>query len=259
MELTVVGCTGSLPGPDSPASCYLLTAEHEGRPWRILLDLGSGAFGALQRHADPSTLDAVVLSHLHPDHCLDLTALRVWRGYGPSPAQHELPVYAPAGADERMARAYGVRGPELLKGMQFHEHVDGVAFVVGPFTVTPYAVLHPVPAFGLRVEAGGVVLAYTGDTDTCPGLVPLMADADLVLAESAFVEGRDEERGIHLTGRRAAEAAVAAGGVRRLMLTHLPPWNDPEVCRAQAEEVWGEGVELAEPGRSYLISPAVRA
>lgn len=248
MDLTIVGCTGSLPGPDSPASCYLLTAADGDRTWRVLLDLGSGAFGALQRHADPLTIDAVVLSHLHPDHCLDLTALRVWRGHGPGRPETDLPVHGPVGTAERMARAYGVETPTPLSGMAFHDLHDGQPFTVGPLTITPYSVLHPVPAFGLRVEAGGVVLAYTGDTDSCPGLTPLMQGADLVLAEAAFVEGRDTARGMHLTGRRAAEAAVAACGVRRLMLTHIPPWNDPEVCRADAAAVWGQEVELATPG-----------
>ena len=108
-------------------------------------------------------------------------------------------------------------------------------------------------AYGFRVEADGSVLAYSGDTDACDALGPLFAGADLVLADSAFVEGRDEVRGVHLTGRRAAEAALAAGGVGRLMLTHIPAWNDPEVCRAQAAEVWPGEVELARPDTTYEV------
>ncbi len=72
MELTVIGNSGSFPGPASPASCYLVSAAYEGRTWRILLDLGSGALGALQRYTDALAIDAVLFSHLHPDHCLDL-------------------------------------------------------------------------------------------------------------------------------------------------------------------------------------------
>lgn len=257
MHLTVVGCSGSLPGPDSPASCYLVEAEHEGREWRVVLDLGPGALGALQRHTDPLTLDAVVLSHLHADHCLDLTGLRVLRAHGPAPATTDLPVHAPAGAAERMARAYGVLEPEPMRGMNFTDLADGVAFTVGPFTITPYAVRHPVPAFGLRVDAAGQVLAYTGDTDSCPGLAPLLAGADLALAEASFLEGRDTGRGVHLTARRAAEAALEAGA-RRLMLTHLPPWTYPEHARAEAAEVWGEGVEIARAGERYAVVGAVR-
>ena len=75
MRLTVIGASGSYPGPDSPASCYLLEAEYEGRPWRLLVDMGSGALGVLHRYVDPASVEAVLLSHLHADHCLDLVSL----------------------------------------------------------------------------------------------------------------------------------------------------------------------------------------
>lgn len=261
MRLTIVGCSGSVPGPDSPASCYLLTASDGTRDWRVLLDLGSGAFGALQRHTDPDTLDAVVLSHLHPDHCLDLTALKVWRSHGPGGPGADLPIYGPPGTAERMGRAYGVDKPTSMTGLTFPALVNRQAFTLGPFQITPHRVRHPVTTFGLRVEAGGAVFAYTGDTDTCPGLVPLMAGADLVLAEAAFVEGRDTARGLHLTGRRAAEAVVEAeeqggrGPVGRLLLTHLPPWTPPEVVLAEAQEVWGGPTEVVRPGETYRVEP----
>jgi ribonuclease BN (tRNA processing enzyme) len=151
-----------------------------------------------------------------------------------------------------MARAYGVRQAEPMKRMAFHDLVDGVAFRVGPFTLTPYAVLHTVPAFGLRVEADGVVLAYSGDTDTCDALGPLLADADLALVEASYLEGRDTSRGVHLTARRAAEAARDAGA-RRLVLTHLPPWTAPEDTRAEAAQVWPGELELARPGATLSV------
>ena len=103
------------------------------------------------------------------------------------------------------------------------------------------------------MEAGGRVLAYTGDTDTCDELDELMTGAHLVLADAAFVDGRDTVPDIHLSGRRAAEAAVRAGGVRRLMLTHIPAWNDPEVCREQAAAVWPGDVELAQADATYCL------
>jgi ribonuclease BN (tRNA processing enzyme) len=252
MDLTIVGCSGSLAGPESPASCYLVRAEHEGRTWQVVLDLGSGALGALQRHTDPMSLDAVLLSHLHPDHCLDLTGLRVMRAHGPAPADGDLLVHGPEGTDERMARAYGVLGPERMQGMAFVDLHDAVPFTVGPFSVTPYAVLHPVPTFGFRIAADGVVLAYTGDTDTCPRLGPLMQDADLVLSEASYLEGRDTGRGVHLTAHRAATAARDAGA-RRLMLTHLPPWTRAEDAVAEASQVWAGEVEVARPGQTVRV------
>ena len=133
---------------------------------------------------------------------------------------------------------------------------DRMPFTVGPFVVTPVGVEHPVEAYGYRVQADGAVLAFTGDTDDCPALDVLLGGADLALTDSAFVDGRDTLRGIHLSGSRAATAAVRAGGVRRLLLTHIPAWNDPEVCRAQAAEVWPGEVELAVPDRTYEVGGA---
>jgi ribonuclease BN (tRNA processing enzyme) len=255
MRLTIVGCSGSLAGPDSPASCYLVQAEHEGRTWNLVLDLGNGALGALQRHVNPTTLDAVVLSHLHADHCLDLCGLYVAQKYSPAVvARSRIPVYGPQGTGERMARAYDMTPPDgMHHEFDFRELVDRQSVRIGPFTVTPHLVRHPAEAYGIRVEADGEVLAYTGDTDTCDGLNILFHDATLALADSAFVDGRDVVQGIHLSGSRAAQAAVDAGGVRRLMLTHIPPWNDPAVCRAQAQRVWPGEVELARADAVYEL------
>jgi ribonuclease BN (tRNA processing enzyme) len=255
MMLTVVGCSGSFAGPTSPASCYLVRAEHEGRTWSVLLDLGSGALGPLQRHVDLAGLDAIVVSHLHPDHCVDICGLYVTRKYRPEGAvPGRLPVYAPQGAEQRFALMYhGLEHEGMSAELEVLELADAQVNVIGPFTITAYRVNHPVEAYGFRVEADGAVLAYTGDTDSCDALTPLLTGADLALVDSAFVDGRDDVAGIHLSGSRAAKAAAEAGGVRRLMLTHIPPWNDPEVCRGQAAAVWSGPVELAVADETYEV------
>ncbi|MDN5797691.1 MAG: MBL fold metallo-hydrolase [Intrasporangium sp.] len=255
MDVTIVGCSGSFAGPESPASSYLVQCEHQGRTWSIVLDLGNGALGALQRHIRPYEVDAVLLSHLHVDHYVDLCGLYVMMKYVPGgPGRDVLPTWGPAGTGEHLARVYGSVDVENVFGVfAFHDLSDGAIFRIGPFTVTALRVRHPVEAYGFRVEAEGRTLAYTGDTDLCEALTPLMTGADLVLADAAFVEGRDAVQGIHLTGRRAAQAAVRAGGVRRLMLTHIPAWNDPEQCREQAQQVWSGPVEVAKPGATYQL------
>ena len=250
MRLTVIGCSGSFAGPTSAASSYLVSADDaDGRTWNVLLDLGSGALGPLQQHVDPHALDAVLLSHLHPDHCADLCGLYVSYTYAPGGAPDErLPVWGPHDTSRRIALMYhGLEDGGLERVFDFGRVRDRVPIRVGPLTITPYAVNHPVEAYGFRVEGDGAVIAYTGDTDSCDNLGPLMSGADIVLADSAFVDGRDEVRGVHLSASRAARAALDAGGVKRLVLTHLPAWNDPEVCRAQAAELW-PGVEVAEAG-----------
>src|SRR5580765_1316813 len=107
MKLTVLGCSGSMPGPDSPASSYLVEAEG----YRIVLDMGQGAFGALQRYVRPADVDAVIITHLHPDHCIDLTgyivALRYGgEGYRCTGPDRRIPLVGPAGTHDRIGAAY---------------------------------------------------------------------------------------------------------------------------------------------------------
>lgn len=251
MRLTVIGASGSYPGPESPASCYLLEAEHEGRGWRVLLDMGSGALGVLHRHIDPLTVDAVLLSHLHADHCLDLCGFYVMRKYHPSGAPPRIPVWGPEGTALRMAKAYDLdEDPGMSEEFDFRLYPEQLT--VGPFTVTARRVAHPVTAFGLRIESGGRVLAYSGDTGECPALVETARDADFFLCEASFVEGNDNPPDLHLTGAEAGRVATRAGA-RRLLLTHVPPWHDAQVMLAEAKQTYTGDLDLAEPGRTYEI------
>lgn len=240
MRLTVVGNSGSYPGPDSPASCYLLEAEHdEGdgvRTWRILLDLGSGALGALQRVADPLTIDAVLLSHLHADHCLDLCGFYVLRKYHPTGPQPQIPVFGPAGTARRMAKAYDLaEDPGMCEEFEFIEYTPE-PFSVGPFSITAVPVRHPIAAYALRVVADGRVLTYSGDTAWCSELVAAANGADVLLCEASFLGRADDPEGIHLSGAEAAKVAVEAA-VGRLLLTHIPPWHKPADVLALAASV----------------------
>lgn len=263
MRLTVIGCSGSFPSSTSPASCYMLTStDLTGRTWRVIVDMGNGALGALQRHIDLSEIDAILISHLHPDHCIDLSGVHVavkWdpRGWSKGP----IPLFGPADIHEYLLNTHGLT---METGMHtefdFNVWQAYKPLKIGPFTVTPYPAVHPSKdPFCLRIESddrdGHTVLTYSGDTDSCDGLVQAAQDADLFLCEAAYQEGRDDAlRGIHLTGKRAGEAAREAN-VRNLLLTHLPVWNDPEVIRAEAQEVFSGGLAIAETGSSYNIHP----
>lgn len=250
MRLIVVGCSGSFPGPDSPASCYLVEAEG----FRLLLDLGNGAVGALQRYADLYAIDAVCLSHLHADHCLDLCSYYVARTYAPDGARPPIPVYGPAGTAQRMAQAYGLaEHPGMTTAFTFETLTPGTG-EIGPFRVTLARMNHPVETFGFRLAQAGRALAYSADTGESAELVGLAAQADLLLCEASFLEGPGLPADLHLTARQAAEHAARAGA-GRLMLTHVPPWHDPARSLDEACDVAFDGpVSLAASGQSFEVS-----
>ncbi|MDR0593602.1 MAG: MBL fold metallo-hydrolase [Bifidobacteriaceae bacterium] len=261
MKLMIIGCTGSLPGPTSPASSYLVqTRDQSGRLWSIAMDMGSGAFGVLQSVLPPEALDFVGLSHLHPDHCADLTGLAVYAKYRPGAAMSSLPVYGPADTPHHLAELQYSHDPNADGGdFNYGSWSEEVGISVGPFVITPFKVAHPVEAWGFRVEGPSdiipgkrVTLSYSGDTDTCEGLTGLAAGADLLLIEAAFEELRDVARGVHLTGRRAGQVARAARA-RQIVLTHLPPWNDPAITLEAASAAYPGPIYLARHRASYVI------
>jgi ribonuclease BN (tRNA processing enzyme) len=247
VRVTVIGCSGSFPGPDSPASCYLV--ESEG--FAILLDLGNGALGALQRNLGLYDVGAILLSHLHADHCVDLCGYWVARKYAPGGSKPKIPVYGPAGTADRMARAYDFDpDPGMRDTFDFKELRKGTR-EIGPFRVTTAVMNHPVETYGFRVEHAGQVLAYSGDTGVCDALVDLARDADLFLCEASFLDDENLPTDMHLTAREAADHASLAG-VHRLVLTHLLPWNDSArtLVEAKASGFRGE-LELARQGAVY--------
>lgn len=293
MRVTVVGCSGTFAGPDSAASSYLVQAEDaDGRTWNVLLDLGNGAIGPLQRHVKPWDLDAVCVTHLHADHMVDLASLQVILTYHPEfgggssvggaddgagRARPLLPVIGPAGTAERvLAISDGSSDPGLV--FSFGQWIDRMPVEIGPITVTPFRVEHPVEAYALRVSGPGeagesldalasrgvvhvhakdsshAVLTYSGDSDECAGLDDAAAGVDLLLIESAFLDGRDEMRGIHLTGSRAGVVA-ARSGAGQIVLTHIAPWtpSDEVLSAARAKAATGQGLTLARAGDVYLL------
>lgn len=273
MKLTAIGTAGSYPGPDSAASCYLIETDEE-KPTRIVLDLGSGALSPLQRVVDPDALTAVVLSHLHPDHCMDMTGLYVRHCYDPrffngnvsdtGSIRTRTPVFAPAGAEERLTRAYhtdpgkspvaGSSEPsDLTHAFEFFDLDHRSSWQIGSLTVESFLVDHPVEAYALRItDSRGKVITYSGDSDECDNLVEAARGADIFLCEAAFQEDRDTSRGIHLTGKRAGRVAANAD-VGSLVLTHIPSWTDCCIVRGEAAGEFRGPIELARPESSWAV------
>lgn len=246
MQLTIVGCSGSHPGPAAACSSYLLT--HDG--FRLVLDLGNGALGPLQRHVDPRDVDALFLTHLHGDHWLDVVPLSHVRRHHPDgrvpPA---LPVIAPTSERARIFGAFGRSQPDLVPVFRFEEPGETS---IGPFDVRVHRTRHPVEAYAIRLSAGGKTLVYTGDTGPFPDLGRFAEGADLLLAEAGFADGVDNPPDVHLTGRQAGALARDAA-VGRLVVTHVAPWHDAHRQYEQARTSFGGSTHLATPGATFDV------
>lgn len=246
MRLTVLGCAGSFPGPEAACSAYLLEAEG----FRLLIDFGSGSLSALQRYSNLNAIDAILLTHLHCDHMLDACQYIVVRRYDPAGPRPPVPVYAPLGAAERISAAYSTESETLDDVYTFYGLQPGT-FPLGPFTVTVDRVNHPVETYGVRVEQGGKILAYSADTAPCEALLRLAAGADVFLCEASYLDGADNPPGLHLTGGEAGEAATKAD-VGRLLLTHLvPAWVSEASIVDAATAAYAGPVEVVRPGARY--------
>jgi ribonuclease BN (tRNA processing enzyme) len=246
VQVTIVGCSGSFPGPQSPASCYLIEADG----FRLVLDLGNGAVGALQRYAGLGDVDAICVSHLHGDHCMDLIGYSVFQNYHPDGPRPRIPVYGPPGAQDRLTTALGSERRGMADAFDFATLTPGT-IEIGPVRVTTAHMDHSVETFGYRLEHAGRTAAYSGDTGPTDELVAIAAGADVLLCEASFVDGPDLPAGLHLTARQAAEHAARAD-VGELVLTHLVPWNDPAVSFGQASEAFGGPITLASSGLRLL-------
>ncbi|MBX6750953.1 MAG: MBL fold metallo-hydrolase [Micromonosporaceae bacterium] len=246
MKLTVLGCAGSFPGPESACSSYLVEADG----FRLLIDFGTGSLSGLQRYATIKSVDAIVLSHLHADHILDACSYVVVRRYAPDGPYPRLPLYGPAGTAARLAAAYG-EGP-LDDVYDFRELRPGT-LSIGPFTLTVDRVNHPVETYGMRVEHGGRVLAYSADTAPCEALLRLAHGADLFLCEASYPDGVQNPPDLHLTGREAGEAATKAG-VGRLVLTHLvAAWCSEANVVDSASAAFTGPLEVTRTGARYEV------
>jgi ribonuclease BN (tRNA processing enzyme) len=250
VELTVLGSSAAYPAAGGAASGYLL--RHVG--FNLWIDAGTGTLANIQRSVAYSEIDAVLISHDHPDHCIDLYPLYIARQFHPD-ALEPLPVYGLSGVFDRVGALE--RGPEAgrmrqIFSMQVVE--AGASFEIGPFAVRTRLLPHWVPNIGVRLDADGASLAYTGDTGPDEGVEDIARDADLLVAEASWQDGNESAEAYHLTSRQAAEHAARAEA-RRLMLSHFWPGLDREVSRSQAEEAYRGEIVLANEGLALELRP----
>jgi ribonuclease BN (tRNA processing enzyme) len=232
-----------------PASGYLISAGDT----RILCDAGFGVFAELTRRIAPDELDAVVLSHRHPDHCADFLALHHALAYGPFSVR-ELPVFCAPGVAVRLAEFLGAgEGHVFFDTFDFHVVGETNHVEVGAIDIRFAVTSHPVPTIASRFEADGRSLTYSADTGPGGGFPELATGSSVMLCEASLEGERDEHHFIqHMT---AAEAGAVArdAAVGKLILTHLPPSLDRERSRSEAAAAFEGEVAVASPGDVYAI------
>ena len=254
MRLTVLGRSPASPNPGEACAGYLV----EGGGSRVLVDIGPGVVAQLVRRHHPDELDAVVVSHMHADHMLDLVTLRYVYPWRALPKEQRLRVIMPPGsADQLLELARGVGNANHFEAcFRLSEHDGTTPIAAGGLSLTPVRTQHYIPCWGFRIQADGNTLAYTADTAPCGGLSDLADGPDLLLSE-ATLRSLDEDaappepRG-HLLPAEAG-AAAREGRSGRLVLTHLPVNGDGAWARDLAAEAFGADVDIAAPERTYDI------
>jgi ribonuclease BN (tRNA processing enzyme) len=248
MRLQVLGSSGGYPAPGNPSSGFLL--EHGGA--KIWIDAGHGTFAELQRLADFTRIDALVLSHGHADHCVDAFALHVALRYAPQGARDSLlPLYCPPGVREKLGHFLGEGGVEELgRAFDFHTiDVDRPTEIAGA-RFSFLRMDHPIHTLGIRIETSEGTLTYSADTGPKADLAGFARGSDLLLCEACY---QDAAQGgpVHLTARQAGETARRAG-VRELAVTHIWPTLDPKISLEEARAGAGDvPVRWARPGEVF--------
>lgn len=247
MKVHVVGSSGTFPAPGRPASGYVI----EQGTTRVWCDAGPGTFTALP--VDPDMIDAVVVSHQHPDHCSDLaTAFHAWT-YRPDP-RTAVPLYAPQSVWDRLM-LFLDKGPgsELDRAFDFTAVREGDELDLGDLAVSFVEMDHPVPTVGSRWEGHNRTLFFTADTGPRGSWREAARGVDLMLSEAAL-QGSPGEKTVphHLTAGEAGSIAREVGA-RRLALTHIPPYLDASKSIHEAEVAFDRPVILATPGASFDV------
>lgn len=249
MKLTILGSTAGAPSRTNPASGYLV----EQGDTSIWMDAGTGTFMELAARVDPGTLDAVVVSHIHVDHCSDLFGLYGYLAFGPS-GDVPVKVFAPEGAAAHLAAFARASDEHVFNHvLDIQEVSPRDEVTVGDVTLEFGEGVHPVPALVTRVEGAGKALVYSGDTGPGGDLMEMAAGADVLLCEASIGGIRDEQTyGYHLTAIEAGETASWAG-VDRLIVTHIGALMDPQTSVDEASGAFAGDIAYAVPGGVFEI------
>lgn len=237
LTLTPIGVGAAYARPGEAQSAYLVEAGDT----RVCLDLGAGALNRLQTSVAPERLSAIVISHLHPDHCVDLLSLRVYMAWGPGRGSR-IRVLGPAGLRDVLVGFCGETGWDAFTFESLDEP-DG-ATRIGDARLTWAEVPHTKPTFALRIDAATGSVTYGADCAPNDALVALAAQTDVLLAECALGVAPTGHDAIHMSATDAGTLARRAGA-RRLLLTHCYPEHDRDRVLAAAGDAFGGPVSWA--------------
>ncbi|MFB7614691.1 MBL fold metallo-hydrolase [Kitasatospora sp. NPDC056181] len=238
-RLTVLGTCGAWPEAGRGASGFLL--EYDG--FRVVLDLGYATLPRLLEHTPAGDVDAVVITHEHPDHCADLSALCRAR-YFAQPRGPRVPLYCPPGV---VGRVQAMEPTEDLHEV-FDVHELPGNHRVGPFALDAALLPHHVPHAGVRLAAPGLTLAYSGDAGPDEALARLAADADLFIAGATLQGTGPGSDDPCLMSAATAGTWAARAGARRLLLTHFWPGSDRARSAAEAGSTFTGEIVTADEG-----------
>jgi ribonuclease BN (tRNA processing enzyme) len=242
MRLTVLGGCGAWPTADQACSGYLV--EHDG--FHLLVDPGYATLPRLLAQMPADQVDAVLISHGHPDHCADLNPLLRARALRDDDLPPALPVYAlPKATDAVLALD---RPGMLADAYALHEFRPGDRLRIGPFAAETRLLPHFMPNAGIRLTAGGHALAYTGDTGPSPEVAELAREADVLLAEASYPDQVPSDNARYLSSARQAGRYAADAGAGLLLLTHLMPGTDPDAARRSAAATFSGSIDIATSG-----------
>jgi ribonuclease BN (tRNA processing enzyme) len=251
-RLTILGKSPSWQDRDGACSGYLVEAAG----LHLLIDCGNGVFAKLRRHAAYERIDAVLVSHLHADHLLDLVPFAYALRYGP-PLRDDRPMlHAPPGARDALRRLCGAWASETLieDAFELREYDPDRGLELDGVRVRFQSVPHYVPTYALELtaSAGARRLIFSADCGPNDELVEFARGAALLLIESTLLEAEPAEPAGHLTAAQAGAIGRRAD-VGRLVLTHFSDQLDSTELRGQAEAAFGRMIELAGEGVVYEI------
>jgi ribonuclease BN (tRNA processing enzyme) len=247
LSVTVLGCSGSYAAVGGACTGYLVETS-EARVW---LDAGPGTLANLQRHVVPAELDAVVLTHEHPDHWLEIPVfVNVLKHF--TPPSEPVPVFLTAGT-AALLHAFHPDAQAPAGPVDLHLIDATSEVVIGDQQWRFSRTDHPVETLAVHVTAGEDTFAFTADTGPGWGLAAFGRPIGLAFSESSLPDREPWPDVAHLTPHEAAERAVEAE-VEQLVLTHLPPGADPEHHRSAAAAVFGRPVGMAQVGATFSVS-----